>query len=193
MDIVLALDASGRTSRENWETVIQFCKEFVKDMQPVSSRENRIGILTFDERPRTVKELSARTEIKDVEKVVDGLRKTQLSGMTFTDEALREVLNVFAKGKGIRESHKVLIVFYDGKTTDRRGKKGDILNRDPISKLRHEDVQTFAVEFGPFVGEEDVLSVVSEPKLEHIYTLNDLPELLTAVKKAAWRVCAKIK
>ena len=189
LDITLALDSSGRTSKHDWETIIKFCKELVKSLQPVSDRGNRIALLTFDERPRVAKELSKRNGIKEIEGIIDNLRKTQLSGMTFTDEALREVSRVFDRGQGIRDAQKVLILFYDGKTADRLGKKGIVFNRGPIATLNRSGVQKFVVEFGQFIGEDDVLSVVSEPKLEHIYTLNDLPELIAEVKRAAWRLC----
>ena len=189
LDVILALDASGRISKQNWETVIKFCKEFAKGLSPVSDRENRLGLLTFDELPRVTKELNRRTGIKEIESVIDNLHKTQLSGMTFTDEALKEVQRLFDRGKGIRDAQKVLVLFYDGRTTDRLGKKGVVFNRGPVAMLKKSGVKIFAVEFGQFIGEDDIMSVVSEPKLEHIYTLNDMPELLTEVKKAAWREC----
>ena len=189
LDIILALDSSGRTSKQDWETIIKFCKEFVKGLQPLSDRGNRLGLLTFDERPKVAKELDKRTSMKEIEYVIDNLRKTQLSGMTFTDEALREVSTLFDRGKGIRDAQKVLVLFYDGRTTDRLGKKGIVFNRGPVTMLNRSGVKMFAVEFGQFIGEDDILSVVSEPKLEHIYTLNDMPELLTEVKRAAWRIC----
>lgn len=158
-------------------------------MDPVSERDNRVGILTFDELPRVAKELNRRTGIKDVENAIDGLRKVQLSGMTFTDEALQEVSRLFYRAKGIRDAQKVLVLFYDGRTTDRWGKKGIVFNRGPVASLNKSGVKIFAVEFGQFIGEDDIWSVVSDPKLEHIYTLNDMPELLSEVKNTAWRNC----
>ena len=169
--------------------MIKFCKGLVKGLQPVSDRGTRLGLLTFDERPRVAKELNKRTGIRDIEGAIDNLRKVQLSGMTFTDEALREVSKLFDRGKGIRDAQKVLVLFYDGKTADRLGKKGIVFNRGPVAMLNRSGVKIFVVEFGQFIGEEDILGVVSEPKLDHIFTLNDMPELLTEVKKTAWRLC----
>ena len=189
LDVVLALDASGRTRKEDWETVVKFCKELLRGLNPISERQNRLGILTFDELPRVAKELNKKTDIREIQKVIDGLHKTQLSGMTFTDEALKEASNIFQRSKGVREASKVLIVFYDGKTTDRLGKKGFTFNKRAVTMLRKDDVKTFVVEFGRFIGEEDILTLVSDPKLEHIYTLNDMPELARAVQTLSWRAC----
>merc|ERR1719378_522470 len=99
---------------------------------------------------------------------------------------------MYERGHGIREAYKVMVLFYDGKTTDRLGKRGVSLMKEPTERLHKEDVHTFVVEFGRYIEEDDILGFVSEPKLDHIYTLNDLPELAAAVKKAAWRVCAQV-
>ena len=191
LDVILAIDSSGRTSAANWETILQFCKSLVVQLEPISARENRVGVLTFNEQPDVVTDLNRGISRSQIEKSFNKLRATKPVGMTFTDNALKEALRLYESGRGIRDAHKVLILFYDGKTADRLGKRGVALMKEPTDKLHKQDVNTFVVEFGPYIGEEDILNFVSAPKLEHIYTLNDLPELAAAVKKEAWRACAQ--
>ncbi len=190
--MILALDSSGRTSKSNWQTIIEFCKSLVKELEPISARQNRISVLTFNERPKVITELKKGISRSEIAKSLDALKKEKISGMEFTDDALKEALRIYDRGKGIRDAYKVMVLFYDGKTTDRLGKRGVTLMKEPTEKLHKEDVKTFVVEFGRFIEEEDILGFVSEPKLDHIYTLNDLPELANEVKKAAWRVCAQV-
>eukprot|EP00794_Sanderia_malayensis_P010757 gene10757-11907_t len=192
LDVVLALDSSGRTSKANWLTIVEFCKSLTMELEPISSRQNRISIMTFNERPQVITELKTGVNRSEIVKSLNHLRRKKTSGMTFTDDALKEAMRVYEKGKDVRDAYKVMVLFYDGKTTDRLGKRGISLMKSPVEQLHKDDVQTFVVEFGRFIEEDDILGFVSEPKLDHIYTLNDLPELSTAIKKAAWRVCAEV-
>ena len=188
LDIILALDNSGRTVPLDWAKIIQFSKTFV-DQFDVTNRQTRFGILTFNNYVDIIKTLEEKTSRNEIIHELDKLKDKRLSGMTFTDDALTEAIDLFNRPIAYRDAPKVLIVFFDGKTTLRAGKKDIDFYRKPTHILKTMEATTFAVEFGKYIGEQDIMDIVSEPKLYRIFTLNDLPELVDAVKSLSETAC----
>ncbi|KAL3105356.1 hypothetical protein niasHT_026089 [Heterodera trifolii] len=182
MDVVLLLDGSSSiTERVFKEQMLQFCREFAKQMG-VSRKGNHLALVQFAGHCRTELGLTDYFNPKKLEEAISMVR--YLNGGTRLGGALLYTQKkVMASAR--REPtivNKVLVVVTDGASED------DVAT--PAKALRDDNVKIVVVGVGPAIVRQQLETVADGP--QNVYAVEEFAQLNEAlVGQLKANICEK--
>ncbi|XP_076814212.1 sushi, von Willebrand factor type A, EGF and pentraxin domain-containing protein 1-like isoform X2 [Clavelina lepadiformis] len=176
LDLIFVIDASFSVTSEYFKDEIRFVSRFVSGI-PVSMDTTRVAVITFADIAELWVDQVTADNIHDHKCSLLGTSLpaiTYASGSTYTYGGLLRAKEIMDNARV--DSKKVILLITDG-----RSNGGD--PRGVAQRLRREGIEIFT--FGVHSGNVDELtSMASEPKLDHVYILKSFAEFESVARRA---------
>ncbi len=165
VDIVFILDASGSVQAKNFNTMKQFVKDFVEEID-IDSGIARIGIMTFSNSEKIEFHLNIYNNRLNMINAIDDIR--YLRGSTNTASALRYLREtMFTDSNGDRTAARnVAILITDGQSNDHTRTVQEAM------KVRDSGIHMFVAGVGNWLDEQELNAIASYPERDNVFRLD---------------------
>lgn len=166
IDVVMLLDGSGSISQDDWERAQQFSDKVLSKLKFNTDNPDqgpRFGVVQFSSSTRVEATLS--TNAQELEKAIDSM--AQMKSGTNTGAGLNAAQTLF-NNKGREQAPHILFVVTDGEHN--QGQDPGVVAKQMRDKYNTE---IFAIGVGSDINKNELDSMASEPKDNHVFTVAD--------------------
>ncbi|XP_005097975.1 collagen alpha-1(XIV) chain [Aplysia californica] len=181
-EVVFVLDISSSIFMHDFQKQLAFVSSLIRIFD-IGENETRVAAISFSTNATVEFHLDEFYDQKDVRDHVEMIRYT--GGGTNTGDALKLVNDsVLISERGVRSnvSH-VVIVVTDGRSENSTETKAQ------ANVLKDSGVLMFAIGVGPYVDDQELEAIASEPSENFIFTIADYDTLTSIKNTLALRVC----
>ncbi|XP_031437444.1 collagen alpha-1(XII) chain isoform X2 [Clupea harengus] len=182
-DVVLLVDGSYSIGLANFAKVRSFLEILVNTFD-IGPNKVQMSLIQYSRDPYTEFYLNTHNDLPAVLKAVQTF--PYRGGSTNTGRAMTYVREkIFIQNRGARaDVPRVMILITDGKSSD--------AFKDPAGKLRHADVEVFAVGVKDAVRTE-LEAIASPPTESHVYTVDDFDAFQRISNELTQSICLRIE
>ena len=169
---------------DNWIKEVGIARRIIENFKiGPNPSQSRVGIIYFENTATNFLPLRDGGDSLDVMNKLNKLKNEynrDLKGMTFTDRALHNAVEMFKAVPASRSAAKMLVLITDGKST-----KPNLLHK-PVKALRSLNVATIALGVGKVeITELELITGSSE----NVFTTDNFDELKLKLKKLSSIFC----
>ncbi|CAI9721427.1 Hypothetical predicted protein [Octopus vulgaris] len=180
-DVFFLLDSSTSIIQDDFTKQLNAVEDII-DTYSIGSDKMRIGLSLYSNTYKQVIDLKNGVEKSTI---INKIRGAQyLGGGTNTGNALYKVITEIYHEKSSR--NRFLIIFTDGQSLDRS------FTITEAKKLKENGVVIFAVGVGPFVDQDELNAISSNPSEEFVLQFVNMDQLSEKVKFLSNKTCTKI-
>ena len=191
MDFIFVLDSSGSIGRDNYQSVREFVKNFIKSGLTIGPDDDQVGVIIFGDNAQVVFNMNAYQKEAQLLGAIDSI--PYLSERTNTAAALRKLIDEgFTEGGGARLDSKtvlrVAIVMTDGKS--------NVSPSDtPVAATRvhnfRPSILVYAVGITDSVNQEELNEIATSPELVDNLDSFDASLLKEYQEERYYDICVK--
>nr|XP_015196350.1 PREDICTED: integrin alpha-X-like [Lepisosteus oculatus] len=180
LDAVILFDDSQSISDTDFQTMIQFIKDVLRNF---TDPKSQVAVAQYSTNIRTVFSFNTFVSNRNPNSLLRNVPHTQ--GQTHTPSAIKYVLdNVFTKEQGMRqESKKLLVVITDGKSNDPKEKFENVI---PLAESR--GIIRYAIGVGKQISKQELKTIASSPK--DVFEVNSFEALNSILKQLGEKIFA---
>lgn len=184
-DLVFLVDTSGSVGKKNFQLLLSFINNFLKDLQ-IGEDNIRVGLAKFGSRPYKEFDLNRYYNKEDLMDAIRGIK--YLSGGTDTASALTYMDQImFKTASGNRPGiPDIGVVITDGKS-----------NKPANTELaaieaRYSGIEIFSVGVGSSISVDELNAIASDPDNTHVLTVSEFTKLSAIRDAFKVQACAAI-
>lgn len=169
-DIIFNLDSSGSVGKANYDKMLEFVKNMVKNFN-IAGNKIRVGLSIFSSRQYNIFNLNRYTDKAALLAALNNV--PYKSGGTNTGTALKEVYSkMFTAANGDRPGiPNIEIVITDGRSNNHPDTVKEAAN------TQHRGINVFAVGVGHGVSTSELNDIATDPNSDHVMTVTDFSKL----------------
>ncbi|XP_061197993.1 uncharacterized protein LOC133206079 [Saccostrea echinata] len=169
-DIVFVLDSSGSIRKPNFDKMINFVKDMVRNFD-IGPNKIRIGVETFSSRPYQEFQLNSHMDKASLLSALDKI--TYKSGGTNTGDALNTMYSkMFTAANGDRSNvPNIAIVLTDGNSNNHPKTVKEANN------AHKSGINVFSIGIGSGISKSELNDIASDPDSAHVMTITNFNQL----------------
>ncbi len=188
-DIVFLVDSSGSIYRQNWQTILDFMKNIVRDFT-IGPNNVRIGVAIFGDDVQPMFQLNTYSSQFEILNAID--RIPFLDQTTNTPAAIRYMRNVmFTPRNGDRPfAPNSVIIITDGVPrvpTDVNEARR--LTLQEANLARSQGVNIFTIGIGPELTRDFLVQIANQPSNQYVFQVNQVRQLETILNQVSNAAC----
>ncbi|XP_021375359.1 uncharacterized protein LOC110464458 isoform X7 [Mizuhopecten yessoensis] len=184
VDLIIIIDASTSVGQDNYDLMLQFCKDFLENAD-IDSGNVRVGALIYSSGVEVQFNLNTFSTRDDINQAIDEI--PYIYGSTNTADALRTMRNMFNAADGDREDvPNICIVITDGVS--------NINSRRTIpeaDKARDVDIHIYAIGIG-LTDTTELDGIANKPTADNSFNVQGFAELKALSEKVFSSLCPKV-
>ncbi|XP_021375367.1 uncharacterized protein LOC110464458 isoform X14 [Mizuhopecten yessoensis] len=169
VDLVIIIDASTSVGQDNYDKMLAFCKDFLRNAD-IDSGNVRVGALIYSSGVEVQFNLNTFSTRNDINQAIDEI--PYIYGSTNTADALRTMRNMFNAADGDRDDvPNICIILTDGVS--------NINSRRTVpeaDKARLADIHIYAIGIG-LKDTKELDGIANEPASENSFNVQTFDEL----------------
>ncbi len=191
-DIVFLVDSSGSIQRNNWQLVLEFMTNIVRDYQ-IGPNNVRIGVALFGNDVQPVFQLNAYSNKNDVISAISQM--PYLDQTTNTPAAIRYMRTVmFTQQNGDRPyAPNSAIIITDGvPRVPVDVSEARRLTLQEANLARSQGINMFTVGIGPELTRSFLNQIADQPSNTHVFQVNQFQQLETILNQVSAAACDNV-
>ncbi len=189
-DIIFLVDSSGSIQRNNWQIILDFMKNIVRDFT-IGPSNVRIGVATFGNDVQPIFQLNSYTSQYEILNAID--RIPFLDQTTNTAAAIRYMRTVmFTQRNGDRPfAPNSVIIITDGVPRvpfDVNQARQVTLQEANLAKS--QGINIFAIGIGPELTRDFLVQMANPPGDQYVFQVSQVRQLETILNQVSSAACA---
>ncbi|XP_021360849.1 matrilin-4-like [Mizuhopecten yessoensis] len=169
VDLIIILDASGSVGKENYDKMLAFCKDFLRNAE-IDSGNVRVGALIYSDRAEVQFNLNSYSTRTEVNQAIDEI--PYISGGTNTADALMTMRNMFNPNDGDRDGvPNICIILTDGESSINSQR-----TVPEADKARDEEIHIYAIGIG-LRDTKELDGIANKPASDNSFNVQTFEEL----------------
>ena len=188
-DIVFLVDSSGSIQRNNWQLVLDFMKNLVRDYN-IGPNNVRVGVALFGNDVQPMFHLDRYSNKNDILSAID--RLPFLDQTTNTPAAIRYMrTSMFSPTNGDRPfAPNSAIIITDGvPRVPADINEARRLTLQEANLARSQGINMFTIGIGPELTRDFLAQIADQPTNTHVFQVNQFRQLETILNQVAAASC----
>ena len=186
------VDSSGSIQRNNWQTVLNFMKNIVRDFT-IGPNNVRIGVAIFGNDVQPMFQLNTYSNQNDIINAID--RIPFLDQTTNTPAAIRYMrTTMFTAQNGDRSfAPNSVIIISDGvPRVPSDVNEAQRLTLQEANLARSQGINVFAIGIGPELTRDFLIQIANQPSSQYVFQVTQVRELETILNQVAAAACNNV-
>ncbi len=183
------VDSSGSIQRNNWQTILDFMKNIVRDF-PIGQNNVRVGVAIFGNDVQPIFQLNTYSTQSQILSAID--RIPFLDQTTNTPAAIRYARTVmFTPQNGDRPNapNSVIIISDGVPRVPTNVYEAQRLTLQETSLAKNQGIKLFTIGIGPELTRDFLVQMANQPSSQYVFQVNQVRELETILNQVGSAAC----
>ena len=189
VDIVFLVDSSGSIQRNNWQIILDFMKNIVRDFT-IGPNNVRIGVAIFGNDVQPMFQLNTYSSQFEILNAID--RIPFLDQTTNTPAAIRYMRTaMFTPQNGDRPSapNSVIIITDGVPRVPTDVNEARRLTLQEANLARSQGINIFTIGIGPELTRDFLVQIANQPSNQYVFQVNQVRELESILNQVSSAAC----